>query len=105
MLRIITLKLLLVVFSAPLYAGDCTATPHRTTGTHYEPVTEHKINISKLQSFPVLGQVNTYYFHLDLEFDDIGQYEDCIDEVRKVSSGLEELGVYKKAIIHDHQTV
>lgn len=68
-------------------------------------IADYKINISKLQSFPVLGKMNTYYFHLDLEFDDIAQYEDCIDEVRKVSSGLEELGVYKKAIIHDHQTV
>jgi len=30
-----------------LYAKDCIPTPHRTTGTHYKPVTEQKTNISK----------------------------------------------------------
>lgn len=29
------------------YAADCVPTPHRTTGTHYKPVTKQKINISK----------------------------------------------------------
>ena len=32
--------------NTPLFA-ECIPTPHRTTGTHYAPVTEHKINISK----------------------------------------------------------
>jgi protocatechuate 3,4-dioxygenase beta subunit len=32
--------------TTPLVA-ECIPTPHRTTGTHYTPVTEHKINISK----------------------------------------------------------
>ena len=70
---------------------------------HY--IAEHNINISKLQSFPVVGEMNNYYFHLDLEFDHIQQYENCIEEVRKVSIGLEELGIYTKASIHDYQTV
>ena len=35
------------LFSPMLYAKDCIPTPHRTTGTHYEPVTENKTNISK----------------------------------------------------------
>ena len=30
-----------------VYANDCRPTPHRTTGTHYEPVTEQKVNVSK----------------------------------------------------------
>jgi len=68
-------------------------------------IADHNINISKLQSFPVMGEINTYYFHLDLEFDHIQQYENCMDEVRKVSHGLEELGIYKKASIHDHQYI
>ncbi len=70
-----------------------------------EKISDHRINISKLQSFPVMGEFNTYYFHLDLEFDSFEQYEKCIEEVRDVSTDLEELGVYKKAVIHDHQTV
>lgn len=68
-------------------------------------IAEHNINISKLQSYPVLGEMNNYYFHLDLEFDHIQQYENCIEEVKAVSIGLEELGIYTKAHIHDHQSV
>lgn len=26
-------------------AADCRPTPHRTTGTHYQPVTEQKVNV------------------------------------------------------------
>ena len=37
----------LILLSPTLYAKDCIPTPHRTTGTHYEPVTEQKSNISK----------------------------------------------------------
>ena len=70
-----------------------------------QTLADWKINISKLQSFPVLGEINTYYFHLDLEFDNIDQYESAILELKEVSSGLEELGIYKKAIIYDTQTI
>ncbi len=70
-----------------------------------QAIADHKINISKLQSFPVLGLFNTYYFHLDLEFDEISRYESCIADVKQVSSNFEELGVYTKAIVNDLQTV
>ena len=42
---VITLVLCFLPITA--MAENCIPTPHRTTGTHYEPVTEHKINISK----------------------------------------------------------
>lgn len=70
-----------------------------------QKIADHDINISKLQSFPVLGEMNTYYFHLDLEFDHISQYETCLEEIKKVSFGLDELGIYKKATIYDYQPV
>ena len=38
---------LVTIISAASHAKDCIPTPHRTTGTHYEPVTEQKTNISK----------------------------------------------------------
>lgn len=38
---------LLTGLSASVMAKDCIPTPHRTTGTHYEPVTEQKGNIGK----------------------------------------------------------
>ena len=38
----------LIVLSAPGagLAAECAPTPHRTTGTHYKPVTEQKENVS-----------------------------------------------------------
>ena len=38
---------LLCLFSTLSYAKECIPTPHHTTGTHYEPVTEKKQDISK----------------------------------------------------------
>jgi protocatechuate 3,4-dioxygenase beta subunit len=43
---IIFIALLIIPFKAS-YADECIPTPHRTTGTHYEPVTTQKNNISK----------------------------------------------------------
>ena len=37
----------LAIFIQPSYADECIPTPHRTTGTHYEPVTIQKNDISK----------------------------------------------------------
>jgi len=68
-------------------------------------IDEHRINISKLQSYPVLGKVSEYYFHLDLEFDELGQYEAVMENLGKVTLDLKELGVYKKASVYDHQTI
>ena len=36
-----------LVFALPVRADDCVPTPHRTTGTHYEPVTVQKTDISE----------------------------------------------------------
>ena len=35
------------LFSLPVSAEQCEPTPHRTTGTHYKPVTIEKINVGK----------------------------------------------------------
>ncbi len=47
----ITIGLFLFALSAALstqgIAGECRPTPHRTTGTHYEPVTIEKTDVSK----------------------------------------------------------
>ncbi len=58
-------------------------------------VSDHNINLNKLQSYPVLGEVNTYYFHLDLEFDDLDDYENCIDDLQEVTDMIEVIGLYK----------
>jgi len=38
---------LLLIFTLPVHADNCVPTPHRTTGTHYEPVTVQRTDISK----------------------------------------------------------
>jgi len=41
MIKHISPGFLLLLFSVSIHAGDCKPTLHRTTGTHYEPVTVH----------------------------------------------------------------
>ncbi len=56
------------------------------------------INMSKLQSYPVLGSMSEYYFHIDVEFDKIKQYKKLISKLKEITEKTEELGVYKKNI-------
>ena len=68
-------------------------------------IAEQNTNISKLQSYPVLGKINEYYFYLDLEFNDVNEYESIMEQLKSVSSELTELGVYNKANVYDHQAI
>ena len=43
----ILLGILPFFFSFAVHAFDCIPTPHRTTGTHFEPVTVEKTDVSK----------------------------------------------------------
>lgn len=47
--------MVLAVLSYQVTATECIPTPHRSTGTHYEPVTKQKTDISK--GVMVKGQV------------------------------------------------
>ena len=38
---------ILILTPIALLAENCKPTPHRSTGTHYKPVTEEKVNVSK----------------------------------------------------------
>jgi len=61
-----------------------------------EVLREFNVNLSKLQSFPVLGKLSEYYFHMDLEFFDLSQYEKVIKALNDVTIELEVLGLYNK---------
>jgi len=56
-----------------------------------------QINVSKLQSYPVLGQFNEYYFHIDLEFESEIQYTEAIDRLQGQTLELNQLGTYRRA--------
>lgn len=66
-----------------------------------EAIAAQNINISKLQSYPVLNEISQYYFHLDLEFEHFTQYEAVIEELKGLTTALDELGIYKRAAIYD----
>lgn len=57
---------------------------------------DHKINLSKLQSYPVEGSFRAYYFHIDLEFGMLEDYIACKDQLCAASFFLKELGLYKR---------
>jgi len=68
-------------------------------------IEDQNTNISKLQSYPVLGKVSEYFFHLDLEFAHYEQYKNIMDRLQDVTMELKELGSYKKATVYDNQPV
>ena len=55
MYRLLLISQVLLIFSLPVRADDCVPTPQRTTGTHYQPVTVQRTDISK--GLIVRGQV------------------------------------------------
>lgn len=58
------------------------------------------INLSKLQSFPIPGTEWRYYFHADMEFDSVEQFEGVIKSIRPLTESLRILGVYQKGNTH-----
>jgi prephenate dehydratase len=57
-----------------------------------------KINLSKLQSFPVTGSNFKYYFYADLEFEKISQFQKIQKPVRNHTIEYKILGIYKNGI-------
>ena len=45
--QVISIVTFLSLFAGVAHSTNCIPTPHRTTGTHYEPVTEEKVNVGK----------------------------------------------------------
>ncbi len=62
-----------------------------------QKIEDHNLNLSKLQSFPVLGSFREYFFHMDIEFDHIDQYFNLKDDILQVTSVFQELGIYARA--------
>ncbi len=57
---------------------------------------EHNINLTKVQSLPVLGEEWRYYFYADLEFDDVDKYQAAIIASQPFMSELKILGEYEQ---------
>ncbi|MBN2237592.1 MAG: prephenate dehydratase [Bacteroidales bacterium] len=56
----------------------------------------YKINLSKIQSLPIVGKEWEYLFYIDLTFPDYTKYLQALDAIRPLTSKLTILGEYEK---------
>ena len=61
---------------------------------------EQNVNMSKIQSMPVLGKRNEYNFYVDIEWDNNKQYDTAIRQVLKYTHNFNILGEYQR---HDDE--
>lgn len=54
------------------------------------------MNLTKIQSLPVLGEEWQYYMYADLEFADAESFKEMLEVLRPLSNDLKILGVYKQ---------
>ena len=57
---------------------------------------EADLNMSKIQSMPVLGKRNEYNFYVDVEWNEREQYDKAITQVLKYTQNFNILGEYEK---------
>lgn len=62
---------------------------------------ENEINLTKIQSVPIIGKPNEYNFHVDVEWENGENYDKAIHQVLKSASSLSILGEYKKGNLHN----
>ncbi len=59
----------------------------------------NSINLTKIQSIPIIGKPNEYSIHIDVEWKRRKNYDDAMSEVMRQVHNLTVLGEYKKAQI------
>lgn len=57
---------------------------------------EQEVTLTKIQSMPVLGKRNEYYFYVDLEWPNTEKYDKAVRKALKYSSNFNILGEYEK---------
>lgn len=55
-----------------------------------------KINLSKIQSMPLLGDPFKYNFYIDCEWEKGVDFESALEKIKKLTNDLIVLGIYKK---------
>ena len=56
----------------------------------------YDLNLTKIQSIPILGQEFRYHFLVDLAFDNYERYNQSFEAIRPLTVDLNRLGEYKK---------
>ena len=57
---------------------------------------EQEINMSKIQSMPVLGKRNEYNFYLDVEWNQPSQYDTAVRQILNYTKNFNILGEYER---------
>ncbi|WP_256004421.1 prephenate dehydratase [Pedobacter deserti] len=57
---------------------------------------EQRVNLTKIQSMPVLGKRNEYYFYIDMEWSDMEKYDKAIRQSLKYTVDFNIMGEYQK---------
>lgn len=66
-------------------------------------IVDNKINLTKIQSIPILGKPNEYTFYVDCEWENYQDFKNSI-AINSVVSELKIIGEYQKGItIHDYK--
>jgi prephenate dehydratase len=55
------------------------------------------LNLTKIQSMPIIGRVWEYLFYVDLTFEDYRRYQQSLDAIRPLTRNLKILGEYKQS--------
>ncbi|MBP8193617.1 MAG: prephenate dehydratase [Chitinophagales bacterium] len=72
---------------------------HHTAGSLAKVLTvigNHNINLTKIQSLPVVGEEWQYYMYADLEFEDVDSYRKMLEEIEPLTKELKILGEYSQ---------
>lgn len=57
---------------------------------------EQQVNLTKIQSMPVLGKRNEYYFYVDIEWNDMETYDKAVRQALKYTVNFNIMGEYQK---------
>lgn len=63
---------------------------------------KNEINLTKIQSVPIIGKPNEYTIHVDIEWEKLENYELAIHQVLKSASSLSILGEYVRGELNIH---
>jgi prephenate dehydratase len=58
---------------------------------------DHKINLTKIQSIPIIGKPQEYSIHVDVEWKQRRNYDQALSQVLRQTRNLNVLGEYKKS--------
>ena len=58
----------------------------------------YHVNLTKIQSLPIIGREWEYQFYINLTFDDYTRYRQSLDAIRPLTKDFQLLGEYKAAV-------